>query len=1132
MASQNYLLLPTVPFKNSTIEGDFKIKSLISIRISKTTSSLFLVLCIITVGLLALIAKWSKRFKYFFLYKECPLSEATEIAILTIGDSFDIVPLSLEEHKNKKSYTFIFKCLKYHYVDELGYFEPVDFNEINKMKLGEVFHRYSHGIDEETYKYHLIKYDENLKLIPIPNLLEYLYHEMTAPFYILQYCSALVWFLEKSYIYSITLLVASLVLTIISYFFVHSSQKKIQELAHFNVKVKVFRNGQTSSFETISSQYLVPGDLFALENNMKLPCDVLLISGEAIINESMLTGESTPIPKFPIDISPDTLFDHETNRRHIIFEGTNILQLKTKSQHKFVYALAIRTAFTSLKGQMIRSILFPHRKVDKFFRQAIKFLLCYLVICMMLYFEMLSFMIKYSLPAGLCFLRFADTLIGVFPPALNVYFQFPVNFSILRLKQKGVLGLQPQKMREAGAIRICCFDKTGTLTENGMDVYGYYEQNEDHTMRKVLSNKIKKEDISERMIFKLMASCHNVYLIDGELMGDILEIKMLEFSKWKLIPSMRDSALFHVQSPIDEFLDVCKIFEFESEFQCMSTIVYDPQIKKCYSFTKGAPEKILKICKYESIPPNYNLIMENLAIQGFRILALAYKNMKIEEQSSLKILKRETVETDLNFLGFLILENKMKEDTAEVMKRLQNADLALKIISGDNSLTTIQAAKESHIIPEEKTVILIEMSDFPENKIKIKEIHPQSQSVLTQESPTNFHPKKRYSSFKKKGGNLNRIEEIEMKTFSDFKLTDDNLNDIEKVSNFYLSENDLEFAITGAFFEFISTSNSFPNPQTLLKAILIRTKVFSRIKPDQKGKIVESIRTYSQMGVAMVGDGANDCAALKKADVGISFTQADASFAAPFTSTDLSISCLEKVLLEGRACLTSLVEVFIYTECFNFIMIISSVILTYNVSHHNDFQYIIYVFLIVLPLTITFGLSAPAKKLTHHFPDYNLFGIYNVVQIYGLMLISGFTFLCAYFILINQDFYSFKVYYEAGSFGNSNPENTLFYYGCVYFLLGYAAIILSSKPFKKRAYKNYFLMVWCLLNFVYAIISNFDFESVIPQLLLFDFDVEFKIKFFLIYATGLSFAGMFILFTRKAKLRFEKANLIELEQCY
>ena len=55
----------------------------------------------------------------------------------------------------------------------------------------------------------------------------------------------------------------------------------------------------------------------------------------------------------------------------------------------------------------------------------------------------------------------------------------------------------------------------------------------------------------------------------------------------------------------------------------------------------------------------------------------------------------------------------------------------------------------------------------------------------------------------------------------------------------------------------------------------------------------------------MCGDGANDCGALKTADMGISLSEAEASIAAPFTSKIQDISCVVRVLKEGRAALTT-----------------------------------------------------------------------------------------------------------------------------------------------------------------------------------------------------------------------------------
>jgi len=70
-----------------------------------------------------------------------------------------------------------------------------------------------------------------------------------------------------------------------------------------------------------------------------------------------------------------------------------------------------------------------------------------------------------------------------------------------------------------------------------------------------------------------------------------------------------------------------------------------------------------------------------------------------------------------------------------------------------------------------------------------------------------------------------------------------------------------------------------------------KVTVFARTKPNDKAKIV---MVFQQMGkkTSMCGDGANDCGALKQADIGLSLSQAEASISAPFTSQVTNISSM------------------------------------------------------------------------------------------------------------------------------------------------------------------------------------------------------------------------------------------------
>jgi cation-transporting ATPase 13A2 len=93
--------------------------------------------------------------------------------------------------------------------------------------------------------------------------------------------------------------------------------------------------------------------------------------------------------------------------------------------------------------------------------------------------------------------------------------------------------------------------------------------------------------------------------------------------------------------------------------------------------------------------------------------------------------------------------------------------------------------------------------------------------------------------------------------------------------------------------------------------MLVKAPIFARMSPDEKNEVVERLQAMG-FTVLMCGDGANDCAALKAADVGLSLSEAEASVAAPFTSRTPDIGCVLEVLREGRAALVTSFSCFKY----------------------------------------------------------------------------------------------------------------------------------------------------------------------------------------------------------------------------
>lgn len=66
--------------------------------------------------------------------------------------------------------------------------------------------------------------------------------------------------------------------------------------------------------------------------------------------------------------------------------------------------------------------------------------------------------------------------------------------------------------------------------------------------------------------------------------------------------------------------------------------------------------------------------------------------------------------------------------------------------------------------------------------------------------------------------------------------------------------------------------------------LLSNTRLYGRMNPEDKKSLIK-LEQRNGDWILFCGDGANDCAALESADVGISLTDSEASAAAPFTAT-------------------------------------------------------------------------------------------------------------------------------------------------------------------------------------------------------------------------------------------------------
>lgn len=129
--------------------------------------------------------------------------------------------------------------------------------------------------------------------------------------------------------------------------------------------------GSSKEYPTES---LVPGDIIEIPSSgCTMQCDAVLLSGNCILDESMLTGESVPVTKTPLPSKRDVIFNKKEHARHTLFCGTKVIQTRYIGSKK-VLAFVINTGNITAKGELIRSILYPPPVDYKFEQDSYKFI--------------------------------------------------------------------------------------------------------------------------------------------------------------------------------------------------------------------------------------------------------------------------------------------------------------------------------------------------------------------------------------------------------------------------------------------------------------------------------------------------------------------------------------------------------------------------------------------------------------------------------------------------------------------------------------------------------------------------------------------------------------------------------------
>ncbi|KAJ1950299.1 hypothetical protein FBU59_000746, partial [Linderina macrospora] len=320
-----------------------------------------------------------------------------------------------------------------------------------------------------------------------------LFDEVLNPFYMFQAGSVVLWCFDNYYYYATCILVISISGILETLIETKRNTRKIKEMAHFSCPVRILRDGL---WRDGIAEDLLPGDVFEVVPSMHtLPCDAVLLEGDCIVNESMLTGESVPVAKTPVVPAvfgklrlASSTFGADI-AKHVLFSGTKLVRVKKTAvglggerwlalepqrtgMPARATAMVLRTGFNTTKGALVRSILFPRPNKFKFYEDSFRFIGVLAIIAMIGFLASISNFLRLGLTAHIITVRALDLITVVVPPALPATMSIGVSFALARLRKQNIFCISPTRINVCGKVNAMCFDKTGTLTEEGLDVLG------------------------------------------------------------------------------------------------------------------------------------------------------------------------------------------------------------------------------------------------------------------------------------------------------------------------------------------------------------------------------------------------------------------------------------------------------------------------------------------------------------------------------------------------------------------------------------------------------------------------------------------------------------------------------------
>ncbi|MBC6489719.1 cation-translocating P-type ATPase [Flavihumibacter stibioxidans] len=406
----------------------------------------------------------------------------------------------------------------------------------------------------------------------------------------------------------------------------------------------VIRNGITS---TIKMEELVVGDIMLVEEGRTVPADgIIAKANDFSLNESILTGESFTISK------------NESTEDNQVYQGTSVTGGLAICRVSAVGS-GTRLGKIGISLETIEEEKTPLQiQIHNFVRKmALLGILIFIIVWAINFSRSHDWLDS--------FLKALTLAMSILPEEIPVAFTTFMALGAWRLLKQGVIVKQTTTVEALGSASVICTDKTGTLTQNKMSLVSLYV---------FAGNKI----------------CGPAEM-DGAREKELIRLGM-----WASEPIPYDPMeqslheIYGRQAAEDERPGFKMIHEYPLDGRPpMMTHIFENGKGQRIIATKGAPEAILAVSMLSdedkiTIADSFRA----LAGKGYRVLGVAESDYSgndfPEAQQSFRF----------QFKGLLAFYDPPKPNIEQVLNSFHEAGINVKIVTGDNALTTSTLARQ------------------------------------------------------------------------------------------------------------------------------------------------------------------------------------------------------------------------------------------------------------------------------------------------------------------------------------------------------------------------------------------------------------------------------------------------------